>query len=79
MTNYEAIKAMDEEKLSEFLGGIVSCYGCLGYSGNGDDHEDNKAFFWDWLHEEEQDDDTVVAHSEGRTINISHANVVIID
>lgn len=36
MTNYEAIKAMDEEKLSEFLGGIVSCYGCLGYSGGGD-------------------------------------------
>ena len=78
MTNYEAIKAMGINELADLLGGITSCCDCPVYPGNGDDNEEQTAFYLEWLNEE-SNDDTVVEHSDGQTINISHANVVTID
>lgn len=78
MTNYEAIKAMSMNELADLLGGITACCDCPVYPGNGDDHEEQTAFYLEWLNEE-SDKDIIVEHSEGQTINISHANVVIID
>lgn len=77
MTNYEAIKAMGMNELAGFLASITTCCGCPAY-GNCDAHEVCTASLLEWL-ADESDDDTVVEHSEGQTINISHANVVIID
>ena len=78
MTNYEAIKAMSMDDLADFLGGITSCCYCPVFPGKDDDHEEQTAFYLEWLNEE-GDDNTIVEHSDGQTINISHANVVITD
>lgn len=76
MTNYEAIKAMGMNELAGFLASITTCGDCP--AGNCDGQEVCTAALLEWL-TDESDDDTVVEHSEGQTINISHANVVIID
>lgn len=85
MTNYEAIKAMGMNELAGFLASITTCCGCPAYGncdgpeyGNCDGHVVCTAALLEWL-TDESDDDTVVEHSEGQTINISNANVVIID
>lgn len=85
MTNYEAIKAMGMNELAGFLASITTCCGCPAYGNcggpayvNRDVHEVCTASLLEWL-ADESDDDTVVEHSEVQTINISHANVVIID
>lgn len=65
MTNYELIRIMDKDELAEFLSRIVG-------------HPDRVDVILIWLNAE-SDDDTVVEHSEGQTINVSHANVVIFD
>lgn len=81
MTNYEAIKAMDEHELAEFMESIMQCCDCpVNDCGL---HESGcTAAIIGWLNEksdDDGDDDTIVAHSDGKTINISHAHVVIID
>lgn len=84
MTNYEAIKAMGMNELAGFLASITTCgdcpvFGiCTGIRRNCDGHVVCTAALLEWLNAE-SDDDTVVEHSEGQTINISHANVVIFD
>ena len=75
MTNYEAIKAMDKNKLAEWLAVVIGCGSCPTVREACDSCSD---VILDWL-DEETDDDIVVEHSDGKTINISHANVVIID
>jgi hypothetical protein len=85
MTNYEVVKAMGMNELAGFLASITTCCGCPAYGncdgpayGNCDGHVVCTAALLEWL-TDESDDDTVVEHSEGQTINISNANVVIID
>ncbi len=78
MTNYDAIKAMDKDKLVELLFSFTSCGDCPVSKERCKYTETCAAAINDWLNEE-ADDDTVVAHSDGKTIHISHANVVIID
>lgn len=85
MTNYEVVKAMGMNELAGFLASITTCCGCPAYGncdgpayGNCDGHGVCTADLLEWL-TDESDDDTVVEHSEGQTINISNANVVIID
>lgn len=76
MTNYEALKAMSMNTLAGFLASITTCGGCPAY---GNCHgKVCTASLLEWL-TDESDDDTVVGHSEGQTINIINANVVIID
>lgn len=75
MTNYEAIKAMDKNKLAEWLAVVIGCGLCPTAREAGGSCSD---VILDWL-DEETGDDIVVEHSDGKTINISHANVVIID
>ena len=77
MTNYEALKAMSMNELAGFLASITTCGGWPVF-GNCDGPVVCTAALLEWL-ADESDDDTVVEHSEGQTINISHANVVIID
>ena len=80
MTNYEAIKAMGMNELAGFLASITTCGECSDYcpAGNCDGHEVCTEALLEWLNAE-SDDDIVVEHSEGQTINISHANVVFFD
>lgn len=78
MTNYEAIRTMDKDELTEFLSSIVDCKKCPASEKFCDGHRDCVDAILNWLNAE-SDDDTVVEHSEGQAINISHANVVIID
>lgn len=85
MTNYEVVKAMGMNELAGFLASITTCCGCPAYGncdgpayGNCYGHVVCTAALLEWL-TDESDDDTVVEHSEGQTINISNANVVIID
>lgn len=75
MTNYEAIKAMDKNKLAEWLAVVIGCGSCPTVREACGSFSD---VILDWL-DEETDDDIVVEHSDGKTIHISHANVVIID
>lgn len=75
MTNYEAIKAMDKKKLAEWLGFVIGCDCCPTECKEGNSCSD---VLLDWL-DEETGDDIVVEYSDGKTIHISHANVVIID
>ena len=77
MTNYEAVKAMGMSELAEFLASITTRGDCPVF-GNCDGHVVCTAALLEWLNAE-SDDDTVVEHTEGQTINISNANVVIID
>ncbi len=75
MTNYEAIKAMDKNKLAKWLALVIGRDVCPTECKECNSCSD---VFLDWL-DEETGDDIVVEHSDGKTINISHANVVIID
>ena len=74
----EAIRIMDKDDLAEFLSGIVDSKKCPASEKFCDGHRDCDDAILNWLNAE-SDDDTVVEHSEGQTINISHANVVIFD
>lgn len=78
MTNYEAMRTMDKDKLVEFLSSIMDCKKCPASEKFCDGHRDCDDAILEWLNAE-SDDDIVVEHSEGQTINISHANVVIFD
>ena len=83
MTNYESIKAMGMNELAGFLANITTCTTCGECSDycparNCSGHEVCTEALLEWLNAE-SDDDIVVKHSEGQTINISHANVVIFD
>ena len=78
MTNYEAMQLMDKDELVEFLSSIVDCKKCPVSEKFCDGHRDCDDAILNWLNAE-SDDDIVVRHSEGQTINISHANVVIFD
>ena len=74
----EAIRIMDKDELAEFLSGIVDCKKCPASEKFCDGHRDCDDAILNWLNAE-SDDDIVVEHSKGQTINISHANVVIFD
>lgn len=74
----EALRTMDKNDWAEFLPGIVYCKKCPASEKFCDGQRDCVDAILDWLNAE-SDDDTVVEHSEGQTINISHANVVIFD
>jgi len=78
MTNYEAIKAMDQHELAEFLASFMPCSDCLVSEELCDAQGTCTAAILAWLSKETKDD-TTVEHCSGKTINISHANVVIID
>lgn len=69
MTNYEVVKAMGMNELAGFLASITTCCNCPVYR-NCDGHVVCTAALLEWL-ADESDDDTVVEHSEGQTINIS--------
>lgn len=72
----EAIRIMDKDELAEFLSIIMDCKKCPASEKFCDEHCVDAILIW---LNAESDDDTVVEHSEGQTINISHANVVIFD
>lgn len=74
----EAIRIMDKDELAGFLSIIVDCKKCPALEKFCDGHRDCDDAILHWL-DAESDDDIVVEHSEGQTINISHANVVIFD
>lgn len=75
MTNYEAIKAMDKNKLAYWLALVIDCNWCPTAREECDSCQE---VILDWL-DEESGNDIVVEHSDEKTINISHAHVVIID
>lgn len=72
----EAMRIMDKDELAEFLSIIMDCKKCPASEKLCDEHCDDAIL--NWLNAE-SNDDTFVEHSEGQTINISHANVVIFD
>lgn len=74
----ELIRIMNKDGLAEFLSRIVDCKKCPASEKFCDWQRDCVDAILNWLNAE-SDDDTVVEHSEGQTINISHANVVIFD
>ena len=74
----DAIRIMDKDELAEFLSRIVDCKKCPASEKFCDGQRDCVDAILNWLNAE-SDDDTVVEHSEWQTINISHANIVIID
>ena len=82
MTNYEAIRIamriMDKDELAEFLSSIMDGKKCPTSEKFCDGQRDCVDAILIWLNAE-SDDDTVVEHLEGQTINISHANVVFFD
>ena len=78
MTNYEAMRIMDKDEMVEFLSSIMDGKKCPASEKFCDGQRDRVDAILNWLNAE-SDDDTVVEHSEGQTINISHANVVFFD
>ena len=74
----EAIRIMDKDELAGFLSIIVDCKKCPALEKFCDGHRDCDDAILNWLNAE-SNDDTFVEHTEGQTINISHANVVIFD
>ena len=78
MTNYEAMRTMDKDDLAKFLSSIIDGKKCPASEKFCDGQRDRVDAILNWLNAE-SDDDIVVEHSEGQTINISHANVVIFD
>ena len=74
----KAIRTMDKDELTEFLSSIVDCKKCPALEKFCDGQRDCFYTILNWLNAE-SNDDIVVEHSEGQTINISHANVVIFD
>ena len=77
MTNYEAMRTMNKDELAKFLSRIMDGKKCPASEFCDGQCECVDAIL-NWLNAE-SDDDIVVEHSKGQTINISHANVVIID
>lgn len=73
-----AIRIMDKDELAKFLSSIMDCKKCPALEKFCDGHRDCDDAILNWLNAE-SDDETVVEHTEGQTINISHANVVIFD
>ena len=73
-----AIRIMDKDELAKFLSSIMDGKKCPASEKFCDGQRDCDDAILIWLNAE-LDDDTVVEHSEGQTINISHANVVIFD
>ena len=74
----EAMRTMDKNDWAEFLLGIVYCKKCPASEKFCDGQRDCVDAILNWLNAE-SDDDIVVEHSEGQTINISHSNVVFFD
>ena len=74
----DAIRIMDKDELAKFLLGIVACKKCPASEKFCDGKRDCVDAILNWLNAE-SDDDTVVEHSEGQTINISHSIVVFFD
>ena len=74
----DAIRIMDKDELAKFLSIIMPCKKCPASEKFCDGHRECDDAILNWLNAE-SDDDTVVEHTEGQTINISHANVVIFD
>ena len=74
----EAIRIKDEWMLAKFLSGIVACKKCPAEKFCDPGHRECDDAILNWLNAE-SDDDIVVKHSEGKTFNISHANVVFFD
>lgn len=76
----EAMQNMDKNDWAEFLPGIVYCKKCPASEKFCDGQRDCVDAILNWLNAESDDDTvTVVEHSEGQTINISHSNVVFFD
>ena len=76
----EALRNMDKNDWAEFLPGIVYCKKCPASEKFCDGQRDCVDAILNWLNAESDDDTvTVVEHSEGQTINISHSNVVFFD
>lgn len=73
-----AIRIMDKDELANFLLSIVDCKKCPASEKFCDGQRDCDDAILNWLNAE-SDDDIVVEHSDGKTINISHANVVFFD
>lgn len=73
-----AIRIMDKDELVKFLSSIMDCEKCPASEKFCDGQHNCDDAILNWLNAE-SDDDTVVEHTEGQTINISHANVVIFD
>lgn len=67
--NYDVIEAMNQHELAEFISNIIT-----ETMGNG--HHCCTENIMNLL---SADEDTVVSNSDEKTINISNANVVIID
>lgn len=74
----EAMRIMDKDELAEFLSIIMDCKKCPASEKFCDGQRDCVDAILHWLNAE-SDDVTFVEHSEGQTINISHANVVFFD
>ena len=65
----EAIRIMDKDELAKFLSSIVDCKKCPALEKFCDGKRDCVDAILIWL-DAELDDDTVVEHSEGKTIKI---------
>lgn len=78
MTNYEAIKMMDKEELARFMADVTACGNCPVSDRACDAKGTCSGAILAWLNKESGDDDTIVEHSRGDVIHISHAHVVII-
>lgn len=78
MTNYEAIKMMDKEELARFMADVTTCGNCPVSDRACDAMGTCSGALLAWLNKE-SGDDTVVEHSGGDVIHISHAHVVIIE
>ena len=74
----DAIRIMDKDELAEFLSSIVDCKKCPASEKFCDGQRNCVDAILNWLNAE-SNDDTFVEHTEGQTINISHANVVFFD
>lgn len=78
MTNYEAIKMMNKEELARFMADVTACGNCPVSDRACDAMGTCSGAILAWLNKESGDDATVVDHTSGDVINISHARVVII-
>lgn len=77
MTNYEAIKMMDKEELARFMSDVTACGNCPVSDRACDAMGTCSGAILNWL-DKDSGDDTVVDHTSGDVIHISHAHVVII-
>ena len=74
----EAMRLMDKYELANFLSRFRDCKKCPASEKFCDGQRNCDDAILNWLNAE-SDDDTVVEHSEGQTINIRHSNVVFFD